>query len=94
MKNDEIVLSEEMRLELGESLAALGSGQVKLQRLLEKTEMKSAQQDAKIAQLTGENRELRAMLDKALDKIGLLTALVDGHQHAIEILSKPGGIVQ
>jgi hypothetical protein len=49
MKNDEIVFSEEMKLELGESLGALGSGQVMLKRLFEKADAKIAEQDTKIA---------------------------------------------
>jgi prophage DNA circulation protein len=72
MKNDEIVFSEEMKLELGESLAALGSGQVKLQRLL-------AQQDAKIAQQD-------AMIGTLTDQVATLVKLVDGHQRAIQLL--------
>jgi hypothetical protein len=44
--------------------------------------------------LQRENAELKAKLDKVLDQIGILTALVDSHQHAIELLSKPGGLVQ
>ncbi|WP_035350157.1 hypothetical protein [Edaphobacter aggregans] len=44
--------------------------------------------------LQRENAEQKAMIGALTDQVATLTKLVDSHQHAIEILSKPGGIVQ
>lgn len=94
---NEIVLTEEMKLELGESLAALGNGQVMLKRLFEKLDAKAEQQDRRTLHLENENRELKAMVGALVDKIGVLTVLVDSNQADIQILKKcrqTGGIVQ
>jgi hypothetical protein len=44
--------------------------------------------------LQRENAEQKAMIGALTDQVATLVKLVDGHQHAIEILSKPGGLVQ
>jgi hypothetical protein len=86
-----------MKVELSESLAALANGQVILKHYFERLDAKAEQQDAKIAQATNENRELKAMVGALVDKIGVLTMLVDSHQAEIQILKKyrqTGAIVQ
>jgi hypothetical protein len=94
---NEIVLTDEMKIELGESLAALASGHVMLEGYFAKLDAKAEQQDAKIVQLMDENRELKRMVGALVDKITLLRVLVDSHQGDIQILKKylpTGGIVQ
>jgi hypothetical protein len=43
--------------------------------------------------LQRENAELKAMIGALTDQVATLVRLVDGHQHAIELITRPG-IVQ
>ena len=66
-------MTEDMQIELGDALAALGSGQVRLQRHLDKADTKIAQQDAKIAlqqRLIDSHEHLIEMLEMMLRTAG------------------------
>jgi uncharacterized coiled-coil protein SlyX len=91
-----VVLSEEMKVELGASLAALVNGQVKLQRIVALQDARSAQQDSKIAQQDAKIAQQDAKIGRLIDQIALLTKLLDSHQSELEILKirEQGGIVQ
>jgi glutamate mutase epsilon subunit len=83
--NDVDVLTDEMKVELGETLGI--SGQAKLQKLFALATSKIQQHDTVI---TDQN----AKIARLTDQIELLTKLVDSHQHAIEGMTMKGGIVQ
>jgi hypothetical protein len=85
--NDVDVLTDEMKVELGETLGSLISGQAKLQKLFALATSKIQQHDTVI---TDQN----AKIARLTDQIELLTKLVDSHQHAIEGMTMKGGIVQ
>jgi hypothetical protein len=63
----ETILTEEMRLDLADALAALGSGQVRLQRHLEKADATIAKQAAKLAEQDA--------------KLALQQRLMDSHEN-------------
>ncbi|MBB5329989.1 hypothetical protein [Tunturiibacter gelidoferens] len=78
-----IELTDEMKIELGDTLSSLITGQAKLQRLFALADAKIAQQDVTIAEQNV--------------RIAVLTKLVESHQAELEILrmrQQGGGIVQ
>jgi uncharacterized coiled-coil protein SlyX len=77
-----IELTDEMKIELGDTLSSLITGQAKLQKLFALADGKIAQQDATIAE---QNAKIAAMMK-----------LVDSHQAELEILRmrQQGAIVQ
>ncbi|MBB5331882.1 hypothetical protein [Tunturiibacter gelidoferens] len=90
-------LSEEMRIELGESLASLGSGQVKLQKWFMVVDTKIRQQDQVILKLATDLRNTHATVDRLTAQIALQQKLIDSHQGEFEILKmreQQGCIVQ
>jgi cell division protein FtsB len=83
MQNDDVA-------QLATDLDKAPTGEAIIQRLLT-AQVKLHRENA---QMAAENAAIKATLDNLVDQIALLTALVDSHQHAIELMTRQGGIVQ
>jgi hypothetical protein len=72
LTKEAVEMSEQMKIELGDALAALANGQVRLQRHIETADATIAKQAAKLAEQEA--------------KLALQQRLMDSHEHRIAML--------